>query len=186
MSILGSAGHGVALDVRAEDGTNWVAKVSKKEGVKSGVLAVLKANPHPNIISMKDFWAEGDLEFVITEKFGKEISDPIAAGINSEKDGLSCYADISDGVVFLYRHRIIHEDLHSGNVVFKDGRCKIIDFGLARLSATLLNRPFIVDARNLVEKLKVVGSISSASFGTFPSLLFDAPRKMHEALQGEG
>jgi serine/threonine protein kinase len=177
--VLGAEVQGVALDV-IRDGEQIVAKISPDE--KRNILRVLKNNPHPSIIGFRDFWRAGGFDFVLMEKFGKSLRDPEAAGLVSERDTLSCIRDLCEGIEHLNELGIHHHDLHPGNVVFKDGRCKIIDFGLAKGGRTTRSE---TDDMSLMMKLHLLGVLDDASFVKFSSFLFDAPVKMQEALQRE-
>jgi serine/threonine protein kinase len=178
--VLGAEAQGVALDVIRDRGDPIVAKISPNEN--RNVLRVLKNNPHPSIIGYRDFWRAGWFDFVLMEKFGKNLRYPKAAGLVSERDALTCVKDVGEGLAHLTKIGIRHNDLHKGNVVFKDGRCKIIDFGLATAGNT---EPGLRDNVLFVDKLTLLAEIESASVEKISALLFDAPVKMQEALNRE-
>jgi tRNA A-37 threonylcarbamoyl transferase component Bud32 len=100
----------------------------------------------------------------------------------SERDALTCVKDVGEGLAHLTKIGIRHNDLHPGNVVFEDGRCKIIDFGLATAGNT---EPGLKDNVYFVHKLTLLAEIESASVEKISALLFDAPVKMQEALNRE-
>jgi len=79
----------------------------------------------------------------------------------------------------LMSEKISHDDLHAGNILFKDGRCKIIDFGKSTVSES--NQGDVIKG---IGHVSIVGA-GPSSFLSFSSLLFDAPTKLREAFAVE-
>ena len=44
--------------------------------------------------------------------------------------------DLLAGLVYIHSHGIVHRDLKPGNILIKNGRCRIVDFGSARIHQT--------------------------------------------------
>jgi len=91
---------------------------------------------HPNIITIHDIAEEGGADFIVMECIsGRTLSQVIAGKPLPVKDALGYAVQIADALVAAHRAGIIHRDLKPGNVmVTEDGRVKVLDFGLAKLT----------------------------------------------------
>jgi hypothetical protein len=77
--------------------------------------------------------------------------------------------DIAEGMAFLHRQRYLHRDLKSSNILCEEGgRCKIADFGLARLlnNAPRERMPFELQPQMLTEQPVSLEKILSDSVGS--------------------
>ncbi len=90
---------------------------------------------HPNILAIHDFGSEDGTVYAVMELLDGESLRQVIA-----KDGLTTgkaveYARaIADGLAAAHEKGIIHRDLKPENVFLtRDGRIKILDFGLARI-----------------------------------------------------
>ena len=90
---------------------------------------------HPNILAIHDFGSEDGTVYAVMELLDGESLRQVIA-----KDGLTTgkaveYARaIADGLAAAHDKGIIHRDLKPENVFLtRDGRIKILDFGLARI-----------------------------------------------------
>ena len=90
---------------------------------------------HPSIITIYDVGREGDVAFIAMELVeGRELRELIAAGELSPSQGMELAALIAEGLAYAHEQGVIHRDIKPGNVmVLKDGRVKVMDFGIARL-----------------------------------------------------
>eukprot|EP00299_Pterocystis_sp_00344_P010669 c4830_g1_i1.p1 GENE.c4830_g1_i1~~c4830_g1_i1.p1 ORF type:complete len:899 (-),score=231.49 c4830_g1_i1:91-2415(-) len=87
-----------------------------------------------SLFVVTQFMAEGSLEGVLRKALNKTLDLPW-------KLRLQYARDVAEGMAFLHDQKYLHRDLKSGNVLCeKGGRCKIADFGLARLVTNVQNR----------------------------------------------
>lgn len=95
---------------------------------------------HPHCVRLLDGDADGSEAYLVEEFIpGKKLSERMAELTDSESR-VRVIGEICDGLYFLHTNGIIHRDLSPNNVMFDEaGRCKLIDFGLARYE----NRPTI-------------------------------------------
>jgi serine/threonine-protein kinase len=92
---------------------------------------------HPNIITIHDVVFEGQTAFMVMELVeGKTLGDLIASGPMPVPDVLKYATQMADALAAAHDAGIIHRDLKPGNVMITHrGLVKILDFGLAKLSA---------------------------------------------------
>ncbi len=91
---------------------------------------------HPAIITIYDVGREGDTAFIAMELLdGRELRDLIRGGALAPSEGLEIAARVAEALAFAHERGIVHRDVKPGNImVLADGRVKIMDFGIARLT----------------------------------------------------
>ena len=89
---------------------------------------------HPNILSIYDAYLEGDTPYLITELLdGRTLREEIERGAVPISRVLDLAAQIAAGLQAAHGVGIVHRDLKPENVIVtRDGRAKIVDFGLAK------------------------------------------------------
>jgi eukaryotic-like serine/threonine-protein kinase len=90
---------------------------------------------HPNITSVFDIGSHGGAPYVVTELLeGETLRSRLAGGALSTRKALDYAIQIARGLAAAHEKGIVHRDLKPENLfVTKDGRVKILDFGLAKL-----------------------------------------------------
>jgi eukaryotic-like serine/threonine-protein kinase len=92
---------------------------------------------HPNIIAIYDVGSDGGRPFLVTELLD---GDTLRARLSDEaipvRQALDLAIQIARGLAAAHEKGIVHRDLKPENLfVAKDRRLKILDFGLAKLTA---------------------------------------------------
>jgi serine/threonine-protein kinase len=89
---------------------------------------------HPNIVTIHDISEENGVLFIAMEYVvGATLEQTIASGALPLKTALKCAHEIADGLAAAHAGGIIHRDLKPTNIMIsKDGRAKLLDFGLAK------------------------------------------------------
>jgi serine/threonine protein kinase len=92
---------------------------------------------HPNILAVYDVGIERDVAFIVTELIeGKNLRDEIERGAMSIKRLLDLGVQMAAGLRAAHDAGIAHRDFKPANVMItRDGRVKIVDFGLAKAFA---------------------------------------------------
>jgi predicted Ser/Thr protein kinase len=92
---------------------------------------------HPNIITIYEIGsADSTLYIAMQYVEGKTLRELLASGLLPTKKVLEISVQIAEGLAKAHAAGIVHRDLKPENVmVSKDGFVKILDFGLAKLTA---------------------------------------------------
>src|SRR6202521_4042033 len=91
---------------------------------------------HPNITAVYDIGTENQAPYVVTELLeGETLRGALAGGRLSARKAVDYALQIAHGLAAAHEKGIVHRDLKPENLfVTKDGRLKILDFGLAKLT----------------------------------------------------
>jgi eukaryotic-like serine/threonine-protein kinase len=91
---------------------------------------------HPNILAVFDIGTSEGSPYVVSELLeGETLRDRLRTGALVTRKALDYAMQIAHGLAAAHEKGIIHRDLKPDNLfVTKDGRVKILDFGLAKLT----------------------------------------------------
>jgi len=88
---------------------------------------------HPNIVAVYDVGSENDLFFMVSELVDGETLRGARPG---QRRTLDWAVQIATGLAAAHAAGIVHRDLKPENILItRDGRIKILDFGLAKVAA---------------------------------------------------
>ncbi len=95
----------------------------------------IAALSHPNILSIFDFGEEGGVAYAVTELLeGETLRQRLASGALPSRKAVEIAVGMAQGLAAAHEKGIVHRDLKPENVfVTRDGRVKLLDFGLARV-----------------------------------------------------
>lgn len=91
---------------------------------------------HPNVLVVFDVGTHGDIPYLVSELLeGQTLRDVIVEmGAIPPRKALEWAVQIAEGLAAAHEKGIVHRDLKPTNLfVTRDGRIKILDFGLAKL-----------------------------------------------------
>jgi Tol biopolymer transport system component len=143
LSPLGSGGMGevyrardskldrdVAVKVLPEEFAAHPDALARFEREAKAVAAL----NHPNILGIYDFGTEGTVAFAVMELLeGETLRDRVDAGAVPIRKAIDYAHQIAVGLAAAHERGVVHRDLKPENLFLtRDGRVKILDFGLAK------------------------------------------------------
>ena len=123
---------------------------------------------HPNIVSIFHVGEHESAPYIVTELLqGETLRDRLRQGPLRLRDVLEMGAEIARGLAAAHDRGIVHRDLKPENVfVTREGRIKILDFGLAKLvqsQAGSADGPTVVTFRQQTNPGQVMGTVGYMS-----------------------
>jgi serine/threonine protein kinase len=93
---------------------------------------------HPNILVIHHIGTHGGAPYIVSELLeGETLRDRMAGNPLPQRKAIDYALQIAHGLAAAHEKKIVHRDLKPDNLfVTKDGRVKILDFGLAKLVGT--------------------------------------------------
>ncbi|MCB1024063.1 MAG: protein kinase [Acidobacteria bacterium] len=114
------------------------SQTSVVERFRSEAITLAKLN-HPNIATLFSLFREGDELYMVLEFVeGETLEDLLhRRGSLSPAEALPIFCQALDGINYAHELGIVHRDIKPSNMMLgKDGKLKVLDFGIARLLGT--------------------------------------------------
>jgi Tol biopolymer transport system component len=125
-------GREVALKVLPESFSSDADRLRRFEQEARAVAAL----NHPNILAIHDIGEQGGSPFIVSELLeGSSLRAELEHGPLPPRKASDYAAQIAQGLAAAHDKSIVHRDLKPENVfITREGRVKILDFGLAKLA----------------------------------------------------
>jgi tetratricopeptide (TPR) repeat protein/predicted Ser/Thr protein kinase len=119
---------------------------------------VLSGLRHPNICAVHDFFEDQDQDVLVLELIeGQTLRSLLQNG--RPADPLSIAEQICDALVAAHERGIAHRDLKPENVMLTpSGRVKVLDFGLARVTAAKTTAPVPAGEAHATPQTQIAGT----------------------------
>ena len=130
-------GREVALKVLPESFSRDADRLRRFEQEARAVAAL----NHPNILAIHDIGEDSGSPFIVSELLeGSSLRAELEHGPLSARKASDYAAQIAQGLAAAHDKNIVHRDLKPENIFLtKEGRVKILDFGLAKLAPDARN-----------------------------------------------
>ena len=181
----------VAIKVLPADLSRDAAALTRFEREAKAVAAL----SHPNILAIHDFGTHGDTTYAVMELLeGESLQQRLTEGPLPQRKTLEVARDVALGLAAAHEKGIVHRDLKPANLFLtRDGRVKILDFGLARQialpSADDTNSPTVGQASEPGFIVGTVGYIAPEQLKGQPadarSDIFSFGAVLYEMLSGK-
>jgi eukaryotic-like serine/threonine-protein kinase len=91
---------------------------------------------HPNILTVYEIGAEGNLQFIATEFIeGVTLRAALASGRMSAHKALEIAVQVASALAAAHDAGVVHRDIKPENIMLRpDGYAKVLDFGIAKLT----------------------------------------------------
>jgi len=146
VGLLGSGGMGAVYKARQPKLDRFVAlKILAPERDDAGFVdrfsreaKTLARLDHPNIVGVHDFGEKEGIFFLIMELVdGVTLRDLLSEGRLKPEQALSIVPPMCEALQYAHDKGVVHRDIKPENILLdKEGRVKVADFGIARLTGT--------------------------------------------------
>ena len=101
----------------------------QQEAQSAGVLN------HPNLLTIHELGVDEDRPYIVSELLeGTTLRERLSSGAIPQRKATDYALQLAEGLAAAHERGIVHRDLKPENIfITKDGRVKILDFGLAKL-----------------------------------------------------
>src|SRR5580693_7885968 len=115
---------------------------------------------HPNILAIHDFGEHEGSPYIVTEFLdGETLRVRLSAGALPVRKASEYAEQIARGLAAAHEKGIVHRDLKPENIfVTRDGRVKILDFGLAKQKAMAVTPDATMTSPNRTSAGTVLGT----------------------------
>jgi serine/threonine protein kinase len=120
---------------------------------------------HPNILAIYDVGFEGTVPYIVSELLeGKNLRQRLSEGPIPMRDAADYALQIVQGITAAHDRLIVHRDLKPENLFLtKDGRIKILDFGVAKLQAPAEDNRAIESLTTITKHGTLIGTVAYMS-----------------------
>lgn len=141
---------------------------------------------HPNIVSIHTALVENDEVYVVMEYVeGEPLARWMAKDRHGWREVVERFVQAGRGLVAAHQAGVVHRDFKPDNVVVgRDGRVRVVDFGLARTDPWLEDAPTEPDLAASFKGHPITCEPGKSTFGTAGTPAYMAPEQ-HAGVQAD-
>jgi len=126
---------------------------------------ILAALNHPNIVAVFDYGIHDGNPYLVTEFLsGGTLREGLSQGALPVRKALAYASEIAEALSVAHGNGIVHRDLKPENIFLtKDGRVKILDFGLAKFDPVASDNGSTVTVQQATSPGHVLGTVGYMS-----------------------
>jgi len=130
---IGEGGFAWVFRVTGKDGMRLAIKIPKGLDAKTGKFFIREVSnwstlEHDNIVKLHDF------NIFPIPYLEMELCDgSIAGGKRNVEEATSIISDVAKGLIYAHEQKIVHGDIKPSNILTKEGKIKISDWGLSKV-----------------------------------------------------
>ena len=114
---------------------------------------------HPNICTLYDIGQENGSDYLVMELLeGETLADRLSRGPLQTEEVLRYGIEIAEALNKAHRQGIVHRDLKPGNVMLTKNGAKLLDFGLAKSAAPVVDLAGTTQRKPLTQEGTIVGT----------------------------
>jgi hypothetical protein len=120
---------------------------------------------HPNVLTVFDVGMRDGAPYLVTELLeGRSLRDVLATGPLPSRKAVEHAQQVARGLAAAHERGVVHRDLKPANLfVTRDGRVKVLDFGLAKLTQVDPSTSALSKASTETAEGLVVGTVGYMS-----------------------
>jgi serine/threonine protein kinase/WD40 repeat protein len=120
---------------------------------------------HPNILAIYDVGFEGTTPYIVSELLeGKDLRQRLREGPVPMAEAADYALQIAQGLTAAHDRLIVHRDLKPENLFLtRDGRIKILDFGVAKLQPPAADDRALESLTTVTKQGAVIGTVAYMS-----------------------
>jgi eukaryotic-like serine/threonine-protein kinase len=152
----------------------WAGDPERQQRFEAEARAAGAIN-HPNIVTLHDVGVANGSPYLVTEILeGETLRSVIGRGPSAPGRAVEIVIQTAQGLAAAHAKGIVHRDLKPENLqVLPDGRVKILDFGIAKLTRTEANS--LAETTPVFASMTATGTIMGTVSYMAPEQLRDLP-----------
>ncbi len=129
---LGRGGMGVVYQVLSPSGTPLALKLLQPVERPEQEVRALLALQHPNVVHILD-WGEAEGQFYLVMEWveGRTLDEVIREARPEEAQVADWMSQLCQALTYIHGKSIVHNDLKPSNLMLREGRLILMDFGIA-------------------------------------------------------
>ena len=120
----------------------------------------IAALDHPNICTLYEFGRVEGRDFLAMQYIdGETLADRHKRGPLALDEALRIAVELASALAYAHSRSVLHRDLKPQNVMLQtDGRVKLLDFGLAKMTASPGHDPFAAETEAALTRGAIIGT----------------------------